>query len=126
MLWYAPYAGEWSDYHGEYRWQRLGGNHDALGDCRAVLELLQRAAANQGAIDAHRRLQESVRGLQRQWGERGTRMKSYSVVDKRRRTCYTHISDKSYFMIEGTQQWQTASRSRMRRRRSYRKLTTSA
>jgi DNA polymerase-3 subunit epsilon len=71
MLWYAPYAGEWSDYHGEYRWQRLGGNHDALGDCRAVLELLQKAASNQGAIDAHRRLQESVRGLQRQWDERG-------------------------------------------------------
>jgi DNA polymerase-3 subunit epsilon len=71
MLWYAPYAGEWSDYHGEYRWQRLGGNHDALGDCRAVLELLQKAASNQGAIDAHRRLQESVRDLQRQWDERG-------------------------------------------------------
>lgn len=46
MLRYAAYVGEWSDYHGDYRWQRLpGGDHQAIGDCRAVLRLLQQMAA---------------------------------------------------------------------------------
>jgi DNA polymerase-3 subunit epsilon len=45
MLWYAQWYGDWNDYHGNYRWQRLsGGNHSALGDCRATLEVLKSMA----------------------------------------------------------------------------------
>ena len=45
MLEYAAWMGEWSDTHQDYRWHPLpGGNHSALGDCRATLALLQRMA----------------------------------------------------------------------------------
>lgn len=45
MTLYAAYVGEYSDYHGSYRWQPLaGGDHTALGDCRACLETLRRMA----------------------------------------------------------------------------------
>lgn len=45
MEWYAQWYGEWSDYHGSYKWQRLsGGDHSALGDCRATLAALKRMA----------------------------------------------------------------------------------
>lgn len=37
----APYFGEWSERHKSYRWQPLGGNHRAMGDCIAALELLE-------------------------------------------------------------------------------------
>jgi DNA polymerase-3 subunit epsilon len=43
MQWYSQYVGEWSSYWGDYKWQPLtGGDHSALGDCRATLEILQR------------------------------------------------------------------------------------
>lgn len=39
---YAAYYGEWSEWHRSFRWQRLtGGDHSAIGDCRATLKLLQ-------------------------------------------------------------------------------------
>ena len=39
---YAAFCGDWSDYHGDYRWQPLpGGDHTALGDASATRELLQ-------------------------------------------------------------------------------------
>lgn len=39
---YAQFCGEWSDYHGNYRWQPLpGGDHSALGDARATRDLLR-------------------------------------------------------------------------------------
>lgn len=42
---YAQWVGDWSDYHGNYRWQRLpGGNHTALGDCLATLDVIKRMA----------------------------------------------------------------------------------
>jgi len=42
---YAAFCGQWSSYHGSYKWQPLmGGDHSALGDCRATLALLQRMA----------------------------------------------------------------------------------
>ncbi|HMO60400.1 MAG TPA: 3'-5' exonuclease [Roseiflexaceae bacterium] len=45
MLRYSAWIGDWNDYHGNYRWQRLpGGDHSALGDCRATLAVLQRMA----------------------------------------------------------------------------------
>jgi len=47
MLTYAKYVGEWSEYFGSYRWQKLPkGDHTAGGDCLATLELIQRMAAS--------------------------------------------------------------------------------
>lgn len=38
MQWYSQWVGEWNDYYGNYKWQRLpGGDHSALGDCLATL-----------------------------------------------------------------------------------------
>lgn len=45
MLWHAQYFGEWSTYHGGYKWQPLDGGHRALGDCQAALERLRDMAA---------------------------------------------------------------------------------
>lgn len=42
---YAAFVGQWHDYWGSYTWQPLLGNHQAIGDCRACLELLQTMAA---------------------------------------------------------------------------------
>ena len=45
MLRYAAYFGEWNDYWGSYRWQKLPkGDHTAKGDCQATLELIRRMA----------------------------------------------------------------------------------
>jgi len=42
---YAAWYGEWSDYHQDFRWQKLpGGDHSAAGDCRAVLDLMRKMA----------------------------------------------------------------------------------
>lgn len=38
---YAAWYGDYSEYHGNFRWQRLNGGHRALGDCRATLELIR-------------------------------------------------------------------------------------
>jgi DNA polymerase III epsilon subunit-like protein len=46
MVPYSTWFGEWSDYHGNYRWQPLyGGDHRAASDCRAVLDRLRDMAA---------------------------------------------------------------------------------
>jgi DNA polymerase-3 subunit epsilon len=46
MHWYAQFVGDWNEYHGNYKWQRLpGGDHSALGDCRATLAVLKEMAA---------------------------------------------------------------------------------
>jgi len=44
MLPYSDWYGEWSDWHGNYRWQPLGGGHRALGDCLAVVDCLKSMA----------------------------------------------------------------------------------
>jgi len=42
---YSAWCGEWSQYRGNYRWQRLpGGDHTALGDARACLAIIKRMA----------------------------------------------------------------------------------
>jgi DNA polymerase III epsilon subunit-like protein len=41
MEWYAQWWGEWSEYHGDYRWQPLGGGHRAREDCLVVLARLR-------------------------------------------------------------------------------------
>ena len=48
MKWYAIWFGEWSDYHNSFKWQPLpGGDHSALGDCRATLALIRKMAGVQ-------------------------------------------------------------------------------
>jgi DNA polymerase III epsilon subunit-like protein len=45
MHWYAQFCGQWSNYWGNYKWQPLyGGDHSAIGDCRATLNVLKRMA----------------------------------------------------------------------------------
>lgn len=53
---YAQFYGEWNDYHGNYRWQKLnqavarfglafdGKEHDSLADCKATLGVLKKMA----------------------------------------------------------------------------------
>ena len=38
---YGTWYGDWSDWHGNYRWQPLGGGHRAHGDCLAVIDCLK-------------------------------------------------------------------------------------
>ena len=45
MLWYSQWIGDCNEYYGNYRWQKLpGGDHSALGDCKATLQIIQRMA----------------------------------------------------------------------------------
>jgi DNA polymerase III subunit epsilon len=45
MIWYSQYIGEWDNRRRSYRWQKLpGGNHSALGDCIATLEVIKMMA----------------------------------------------------------------------------------
>jgi DNA polymerase-3 subunit epsilon len=42
MLQYARFIGEWNSYYNSYKWQKLdGGDHTALGDCLATLEVIR-------------------------------------------------------------------------------------
>lgn len=44
---FAAYCGSWHEYYGNYTWQSLPkGNHQAAGDCLAVLELIRDMAAS--------------------------------------------------------------------------------
>jgi len=44
---YAKWYGEWSNYHENYKYQKLsGGNHRALGDCQATLALIKTMTQN--------------------------------------------------------------------------------
>lgn len=52
MTWYAQFYGEWSNYWQSYKWQPLsGGDHSALGDCRATLDVLKHMAEAVGAAE---------------------------------------------------------------------------
>lgn len=46
MGWYSQWVGEWSDYYKSYKWQPLGGNHNAVGDCLATLEIIKEMASS--------------------------------------------------------------------------------
>ena len=41
MEWYAQFCGDWHEYYQSYRWQPLGGDHSAVGDCLAALAVLR-------------------------------------------------------------------------------------
>jgi DNA polymerase III subunit epsilon len=52
MKQYSAYFGEWSEYYDEFKWQRLpAGDHSALGDCKAVLEILRLMANSVTSIE---------------------------------------------------------------------------
>lgn len=52
MLEYSRYKGSWSDYHYEYRYQKLpGGDHSAIGDCRATIKVIEQMASHWPADD---------------------------------------------------------------------------
>jgi DNA polymerase-3 subunit epsilon len=45
MEMYAGFIGKWNAFKGSYRWQPLpGGDHSALGDCRATLAVIKEMA----------------------------------------------------------------------------------
>ena len=49
MKWYSQYVGDWNDWHNSYTWQKLpGGDHSALGDALATLEVLKEMAGRRG------------------------------------------------------------------------------
>jgi DNA polymerase-3 subunit epsilon len=42
---YSDFINEWSEFHGSFKFQRLpGGDHTAVGDCRATLEVIKMMA----------------------------------------------------------------------------------
>lgn len=42
---YGLFQGEWDSVHGHYKWHKLkGGDHSALGDCKATLKLIEQMA----------------------------------------------------------------------------------
>src|SRR5258705_8012 len=45
---WSAFVGDFSQYWGNYRWQRLGGTHDAAEDCLELLSILRLMAADAG------------------------------------------------------------------------------
>ncbi len=46
MEWFSQFIGEWNNIQGRYRWQKLpSGDHSAIGDCLATLEVIKGMAA---------------------------------------------------------------------------------
>jgi hypothetical protein len=46
---YAQWFGDWSSYYKSYKWQPLpGGDHTALGDCLATLQVIKTMASDNG------------------------------------------------------------------------------
>jgi DNA polymerase-3 subunit epsilon len=42
----TAWFGEWNDYRGSFKWQRLpAGDHSSLGDCRSTLALIHKMAS---------------------------------------------------------------------------------
>lgn len=54
MAHYAQFFGDWNLQRNDYRWQKLpGGDHSAVGDCRAVLGLIREMAASYLPSNGH-------------------------------------------------------------------------
>ncbi|MFB7896168.1 hypothetical protein ACFC1B_07535 [Streptomyces xiamenensis] len=43
---YSAWYGQWSAYHGDYRWQALDGPHNSTGDCNVVIDRIREMAAS--------------------------------------------------------------------------------
>ena len=46
MEMYAQFCNEWSNYHDDYRYQPLNGEHTVISDCLAVLALINKMASS--------------------------------------------------------------------------------
>ena len=49
---YSDWVGEWSEWHGNYRWQPLGGDHGARGDCFAAIGRVREMASRSEGLEA--------------------------------------------------------------------------
>jgi DNA polymerase III epsilon subunit-like protein len=61
---YAAFYGEIHPYFGDYKWQRLGGSHDAADDVVQLIQLVKRMAAHYEALQADKRLEQELRTIQ--------------------------------------------------------------
>jgi len=78
MLFYAEYYGEWDNYHGNYRWQKLGaaarqlgivqmGEHSALGDALTTYAVIRRVTSALAAGDLLQGDNPPVRDMDDGW-----------------------------------------------------------
>lgn len=74
MLAYARYWGDYNDYYGSYRWQKLTqaceqqgvpvvGAHGAVGDCQMTLALIRKLAEARVEVEADPSYADDNRGL---------------------------------------------------------------
>jgi DNA polymerase III subunit epsilon len=48
MQMYSQFIGDWNEHRGNYRWQKLpSGDHSAIGDCLATLEVIKAMAVTE-------------------------------------------------------------------------------
>lgn len=57
---YAAFYGESHPFFGDYKWQKLGGSHDATDDVVQLISLVKRMAAHYGTVQADARLRKEV------------------------------------------------------------------
>lgn len=95
MLAYAAFVGEWNDYHNNYKWQKLGGSHDARDDVAKTIQLIEGMAgflAKEKKIEAWRkqcsekraerdRVASQIQKAQRSIKGTESRFKVYEALD---------------------------------------------
>lgn len=55
MLKYSEYVGQWSGTHNDFKFQKLkGGNHTAIGDCRATHKVIKKMSKEMNQNDLYR------------------------------------------------------------------------
>jgi DNA polymerase III epsilon subunit-like protein len=65
MIPYSDWVGEWSEYHGNNRWQKLpGGDHSALGDARATLAVIKKMAGELNTSIEVKAMDDELRGYE--------------------------------------------------------------
>lgn len=57
---YAAFYGEIHPFFGDYKWQKLGGSHDATDDVMKLISLVKRMAAHYETVRADARLRNEV------------------------------------------------------------------
>lgn len=57
---YAAFYGEIHPFFGDYKWQKLGGSHDATDDVVQLISLVKRMAAHYETVQADARLRQEV------------------------------------------------------------------
>jgi DNA polymerase-3 subunit epsilon len=57
---YAAFYGEIHPFFGDYKWQKLGGSHDATDDVVQLIRLVKRMAAHYETVQADARLRKEV------------------------------------------------------------------